>query len=67
MKKLEESKRTGENEGGGEQDERVRRKRGKDRERERRDSQSMKLFDNLVIYFLQSIPPEELAIKGDTQ
>lgn len=36
-------------------------------ERERRDSQSMKLFDNLVIYFLQSIPPEELAIKGDTQ
>lgn len=27
----------------------------------------MKLFDNLVIYFLQSIPPEELAIKGDTQ
>lgn len=66
MKKLEESKRTGENEGGGEQDERVRRKRGEG-QRERRDSQSMKLFDNLVIYFLQSIAPEELAIKGDTQ
>lgn len=41
--------------------------RGGRTERERRDSQSMKLFDNLVIYFLQSIPPEELAIKGDTQ
>lgn len=39
MKKLEESKRTGENEGGGEQDERVRRKRGKDREREGTASQ----------------------------
>lgn len=62
MEKLEESKRMGRMR---EEDERRGGREGKDRER--RDSQSMKLFDNLVIYFLQSIPPEEPAIKGDTQ
>lgn len=41
--------------------------RGGVRDRERRDSQSMKLFDNLVIWFLKSISPEGPAIKRDTR
>lgn len=43
------------------QDERVRKRREGDGER--RDSQSMKLFDNLVIYFRQSMPPGEPQLK----
>lgn len=40
---------------------RVRKRRGRDGAR--RDSQSMKLFDNLVIYVRQSIPPGEPQLK----